>query len=53
MITKFNYLKSFLKGPAVGCISNLNLTAGNYKQALDTLMQRYGNKQLLISTHID
>ena len=52
-IAKFNYLKSFLKGPAVGCISGLNLTADNYKQALDTLVQRYGNKQLLISTHID
>ena len=46
-------MKSFLKGPAAGCISGLNLTADIYKQALDILVQRYGNKQLLISTHIE
>ena len=46
-------MKSFLKGPAAGCISDLNLTADNYKQALDALAQHYSNKQLLISTHID
>ena len=52
-MTKFNYLKSFSEGPGAGCMSGLNLTADNYQQALDTLAQRYGNKQLLISTHMD
>ena len=52
-MTKFNYLKSFSKGPGAGCMSGLNLTADNYQQALDTLVQRYGNKQLLTSTHMD
>ena len=42
-----------MKDPAAGCILGLNVAADNYKQALDTLVQRYGNKQLLISTHID
>ena len=46
-------MKSFSKGPGAGCMSGLNLTADNYQQALDTLAQRYGNKQLLISTHMD
>ena len=32
-ITKFNYLKYFLRGPAAGCISGLNLTTDNCKQA--------------------
>ena len=29
------------------------MTADNYKQALDSIVQRYSNEQLLISTHIN
>ena len=39
--------------PPTGCISGLNLTVDNYKQALDAIVQCYGKRKLLISIHID
>ena len=48
---KFNYLKTALRGQALSAISGLSLTAENYKQAIDILKKRYGNKQL--SSHMD
>ena len=52
-ITKFNYLKSFLQGPALSSINGLSLTAENYEEAVKLLIKRYGNKQVLISAHIE
>ena len=52
-IMKFNYLKTVLRGQALSAISGLSLTADNYNQAVDILKKRYGNKQLLISSHMD
>ena len=52
-ITKFNYLKNLLTGEASSAISGLSLTADNYDEAMDILHKRFGNKQVLISTHID
>ena len=52
-IMKFNYLKSVLRGSALSSISGLSLTSENYEQAVDILKKRYGNKQLLISSHMD
>ena len=52
-IAKFNYLKSYLQGEALSSIAGLTLTAENYEEAIKILVKRYGNKQLLITTHID
>ena len=52
-IEKLNYLRSFLEGPAVATIAGLSLTKDNYKVAVDLLRQRYGNKQVIISSHIE
>ena len=52
-ITKFNYLRTFLRGPALALISGLSLTAENCNQAIEILEKRYGNEQLLITSHTD
>ena len=52
-VTKFNYLRSLLEGDASAVISGLLLTADNYDEAVGLLRSRYGNKQVLISSHID
>ena len=36
-ITKFNYLRAFLRGPALASISGLSLTSENYNQAIEIL----------------
>ena len=50
-ITKFNYLRTFLRGAALALISGLSLTSQNYNQAIEILEKRYSNKQLLITLH--
>ena len=40
-------------GPAASAISGLTLTSENYAEAIDILSTRYGNKQLIISRHMD
>ena len=50
-ITKFNYLRTFLQGAALASISCLSLASKNYNQAIEILEKRYGNKQLLITSH--
>ena len=52
-IAKFNYLRTFLRGPALALISGLPLTAENCNQAIKILEKRYGNEQLLITLHTD
>ena len=52
-IDKFNYLRSLLKGQASSAIAGLQLTAGNYTEAIDILRSRYGNKQIIISGYMD
>ena len=52
-IVKFNYLKSFLRGQALAAVEGLSLTSDNYREAVVILEKRYGNKQLLITSHID
>ena len=51
-ITKFNYLKSFLKGQALAAIHGLSLTSENYTEAIEIIHNRFGNKQLLITSNI-
>lgn len=52
-IDKMNYLKSLVEGPAAAPIKGLPLTSENYNSAREILEQRYGNKQLIISSHVD
>ena len=52
-VSKFNYLRSLLEGVAAATISGLPLKAENYDEAVNLLKSRYGNKQVLISAHIE
>ena len=52
-ITKYNYLRSLLEDEAAAVISGLSLTSDNYAEAVSPLHDRYANKQVLISAHID
>ena len=50
-ITKFNNLKSYLKGQALSAISGISLSEENYSEAIE-IQKRFGNKQILISSNI-
>ena len=52
-IEKFNYLRTFLEGPALEAIAGLTLTAANYQEAVEVLKQRFGNKQRIIDKHME
>ena len=48
-----NYLVPLLEGEASQCIKGLNLTNENYENARELLTKRFGDKQTLISAHMD
>ena len=48
-----NYLKSLVEGPAAASIKGLPLSSENYNSARKILEENYGNKQLIISSHMD
>ena len=48
-----NYLKSLAEGLAAAAIKGLPLTSENYNSARKILEERYGNKLLIISSHMD
>ena len=52
-IDKMNYLKSLVESPVATSIKGLPLTSENYNSARKILEERYGNKQLIISSHMD
>lgn len=52
-IDKMNYLKPLVEGPAAAAIKGLPLTSQNYNLARKILEERYGNKQLIFSCHMD
>ena len=52
-IDKFNYLRSLLEGTAYDAVAGLALSAANYGQAVEILKKRFGNKQLIISKHME
>ena len=52
-VDKFNYLNSALERSAAETISGLTLTSANYEEAVDILKRRFGNKQQIISKHMD
>ena len=52
-IEKFNYLHSCLEGEAFRTIQGIKLIDKNYPEALEVLRKRYGNKQRIISAHMN
>ena len=52
-IDRFNYLRRYLVEPDLATISGLTLNSENYKEALNILIDRYGNPQALISAHME
>ena len=52
-IYKFNYLSSLLEGPALSAVAGLKITTANHTEAKDTLWKTFGNKQQIISCHMD
>ena len=52
-VDKFNYLRSLLDGVAFDAIAGLTLSSSNYQQAIDILHKRFGNKQVIVSNHMD
>ena len=52
-IEKMNYLLSYLTGEALKTVQGLKLSEPNYSAAIEMLQERYGDKQVLISTHMN
>ena len=52
-VDKFNYLNSLLEGTAAEAVSGLMLTAVNYSEAIAILKKRFGNKQQIITKHME
>lgn len=50
---RFHYLLSCLSGPALATIKSIPLSANNYAIAWDALSERFDNKRLLASAHLD
>ena len=50
-IIKFNYLISYLKGPAKAAILGILITESNYLEAVELLQKSFGNKQILITSN--
>lgn len=51
-IQKFQYLKSALTKDAAHVIDSLDLSATNYKNAWEILIERYENKRLIVQSHV-
>ena len=52
-VDKFNYLRSLLDHSAHDAIAGLTLSSANYQQAIEILHKHFGNKQVIISKHMD
>jgi hypothetical protein len=51
-ISKFSYLRSLVGGEAAQAIAGLALTSENYPHAVELLQDRFGRKELIITSHI-
>eukprot|EP00794_Sanderia_malayensis_P008684 gene8684-9619_t len=51
-VHKLNYLMNLLEGPAHRVVAGIELTEENYQNAIETLRTRFGNKQRIISAHM-
>ena len=52
-VDKFSYLRSLLEGPAAASIAGLTLTNENYVKAIEMLKDRFGNKQVITTGHME
>lgn len=52
-VDKFNYLRSLLEGSAFEAVRGLTLSAANYQDAISILKKRFGNRQLIVSKHME
>ena len=52
-VDKFNYLKSLLEKAAYDAVAGLTLSAANYCEAVDILKRRFGNRQIIVSRHME
>lgn len=52
-VDKFNYLQSLLDHTALDAVAGLMLNSANYLQAVEILHKRFGNKQVIISKHME
>ena len=52
-IEKCNYLKTFLTDSAYSLISGVSLNSEHYKDTVNVLKERFGNKQTLIFSYMD
>ena len=51
-IEKFNYLSSFLEGPALALVQCTPMSAQNYVTAYESLIERYDNPRLIALAHL-
>ena len=52
-VEKFNYLLTYLEGPAYRAIKGLTISEHNYDAAIKILQDRYGDQQVVINLHMD
>ena len=52
-VEKMNYLRGLLNGPAAAIIAGLALSSANYTVAVKLLHERFGNRQLVINSHME
>ena len=52
-INKFSYLKTLLTGKAKDALNSLELTSGNFDEAVVILKSRFGDPQVVIQSNID
>ena len=51
-VEKFSYLTGLLEEQAYQSLEGFIVTKDDYKRALELLSERYGNSQLIISSHM-
>ena len=52
-VNKMAYLFGLLEGPARAAVKGFTMTSGNYKEVIDVLHERFGSKDVIISSHMD
>ena len=52
-VQKFTYLKKYSTGDAEQAIAGLVLATYNYQEAMEILIDRYGNKQVVVNSHME
>ena len=52
-VNKMAYLFGLLEGPAYSAVKGFTMTSGNYKEVIDVLHERFGSKDVIISSHMD